>query len=173
MTKQLAELPEDAVKQLKDNRQSPQKAQFYAMVYHLREAGWPLRAIASPLGVSRSAARNWEVQGRKLVEEDNITTSILPEKWRVPATTHGTGTRAVRIPRDLNAADKVRIKELADVARNRTRWSNDNSPEAKASRELEDMIRTYVRRKVPVSTIAKHMGVTRRAVAQRIERIGV
>lgn len=172
MTKQLAILPEDTVKELKSLRESGPRPQFLANVYYLRKEGWPLRSIASPLGVSRSAVRNWDLEGKELVTVHNITT-IMKAHAPLPVTAHGTKTKVVKIPHDLNPTDRERIRTLAEVARNRTRWSEPNSKESKASDELEELIAKAVRRKVPVATIAKHMGVTRRAVAQRIEKIGV
>lgn len=166
MTKQLAELPTSAVAELKELRGNDSQ-QFHELVFILRKEGWPLRAIAGPLGVSRSAVRNWETKIHTPVNRK------LPVEYKLPPSTFGQGHKIVKIPHDLKEEDRVKIYLLAQEAKKKTRWSEPDSAEYKASQELEDLIVYYIRRKVPVATIARHMGVTRRAVAQRLEKINV
>lgn len=161
MTKELATLPEEVVTQLKDLREAQDYTALHDFTATLRKQGWPLRAIATPLGVSRSAVRNWEVAGTAEQKTD------VPSP---PKTVHGSKTRKVKIPRDVPQSDRDRLRSLAETARSRTRWSNANSPEYRASEELDSLVAKYAARKVPLATIARHMGVTRRAVAQRLEK---
>lgn len=137
---------------------------FLSFILTLREADWPLRAIAEPFNVSRTAAMKWETKAKGHSE-----VSINPDLLLV--TPEGYGVRRKRIIPDIPKADLKKLKELAIQAKGVTRWTPHTHPAKIAAIHLEKMILHYTQeRKVPVSVVARHLGVTPRAIAQRIEK---
>jgi hypothetical protein len=167
MTKSLAVLPEDTAQDLREAKENNPK-QFYGMVYQLAEAGWPHRAIAEPFGVSRASAGNWLSKASQDTSELDLSYDKIPS---VPVTTHGQNYRPKKIKPDVPQKDIELLRDLAAQAKQVTRWTAPNSPLRAASEKLEEKLVYYVEtRKVPVAVIARHLGVTRRAIAQRIEK---
>lgn len=162
--KPLAHLPDDVVSNLKDLKQTNQD-EFDALVLGLRQAGWPLRSIADPFGVTRVTAKNWETRALS----SGVTPKEVPP---LPLDVRGVKVRAKRIPPDIPSKDRVRIAELSKKARLVRRWTLSNSEEFKAAGELEQLILLYViERRVPAATFARYAGVSRRAIMQRVEKI--
>lgn len=136
----------------------------------LAAEGWPPRTIAGASGLSRTAVSNRLYRNSLSNDPKPNTEHKVPpfnKKLYAP------GVRPKKLESNLTAEDRLKIRELHDKAKNKTRWSTPTSPENIASEELDQMILKYVRRKVSLSVISKHMGVTRRAVAQRIEKFKV
>lgn len=132
----------------------------------LAAEGWPVRVLTDATGLSRSAIH------RRLRSENSTTGTPHP----VPKFNHklfGPGVKSKALTLNIPPADREKMHDLHQKAKNRTRWSEPTSEENIASQELDHMIRKYVQRKVSLTTIAKHIGVTRRAVAQRIEKFDV
>lgn len=164
-------LPPETVQRLNAAKtDTTDKTALYSLVADLTDAEWPLRSIAQALGVSRTTAHNYSRRGTSARPEGYTPPADTPTK---PIDTYGAGLRAKRIPLDVPPAELPRLKELYESARKKTRWSNQNSPEVKDSTELGELLLKYRRRKIPLATIAKHLGVTRRALAQRIENFDV
>lgn len=84
-----------------------------------------------------------------------------------------TGT-ARKIRPDIPSSERQHLLEVATLARKNRRWSDSHSKERLAAQELEQLIKYHIlERGVAVSRFAKRAGVTNRAIAQRLERIGV
>lgn len=169
MTKSLASLPDDISQILQNAKeQNEDKDLFLSLVARLRELGWPLRAIAEPFQVSRTTAKNWETSAKKVTLKPS---SELPQLPAVPVISYGQEYRPQKIKPDITQKDLILMKNLAKSAKKVTRWSEPNSSERNASKQLEEKILYYVdQRKVNISVIARHLGVTRRSVSQRIEK---
>lgn len=167
MTKSLAVLPEDTAQDLREAKENNQKL-FLGMVYQLAEAGWPHRAIAEPFGVSRASAGNWLSKATQDISVLDLSYAKIPS---VPVTTHGQSYKPKRIKPDVPQKDIDLMRDLAEQAKQVTRWTPPNSPLRVATAKLEEKLVYYTQtRKVPVAVIARHLGVTRRAIAQRIEK---
>lgn len=170
MTKAVAHLPADASRRLQELRAEEQEGRFYAYLLELREAGWPLRAIAEPLGVSRAAVMGWQ----RKAEAAHLTITIAGHNPLVPAlplASHSQPYYAKKITPDIPKKDRPELIQLHRQAKKVTRWTPEEHPSRQAAKELEERILFYAnQRKVPVASIAKHLGVTRRAIAQRIEK---
>lgn len=166
--KKNAQLPEAAAKNLRDARERSQ-TEFFAHIIALREERWPLRSIGDVFGVTRVAAKAWFTRAEN--NEDAVElakTLVVP---RLPINTRGNGVKAVKIVPDVPSKDRTVIRNLADQAKNVRRWTPEDSPEREAALELEELLYHYHKnRNVPVTKLAEYAGVTRRAVAQRLEK---
>lgn len=137
------------------------------LICALAAEGWPVRVLSDATGLSKATIH------RRISGNKNQTPS---SKHPVPPFNHklyGHGVRAKKIVRNLTQADRAKIHDLQQQAKTKTRWSTPTSKENLASEELDRLVLKYVQRKVSLTVIAKHMGVTRRAVAQRIEKFDV
>lgn len=169
MTKAVAHLPADVSRLLKEFREEENPRNFYSYLSALRAKGWPLRAIAEPLNVSRAAVLSWSKQAALT----NIDTAMernypVPD---LPMDTHAQPYTAKKITPDIPKKDLPELIQLHRQAKKVTRWTPEEHPNRQAARILEERILFYTnQRKVPVASIARHLGVTRRAIAQRIEK---
>lgn len=171
MTKPLAELPEKTVSELRELEGDA----LYTKIRTLRDNGWTLRSIAAPLNVSRTTVQNWTVKAQQALEEAPETVET-PSEANEPTPSlfsYGSNVRPFKIPKDIPPKDIKVMQDLRERSKGKTRWTPENSDAAIASRELDKYISKYAQRKVPLQTIARHLGVTRRAVAQRIEKFEV
>ena len=166
--KQNATLPEEYVTVLKDVDRS--SALFLAHVVSLRLQGWPLRALADPLGVSRVTIRNWQSKGSARQDILQLTTQITTPP--VPLDAKGTGVTTKKIPKGIPERDRTRIAELSPIAAKNNQWVRKDSEERLASQELDSLVETYViQRNVSATVFAQAAGVSRRAIMQRVERV--
>lgn len=168
MTKPLAELPNETVKELQEFKETDTE-KLREKIRALRGKGWTLRSIATALNVSRTTIQNWDKKATA-TDTDKLTDDALPTPSLF---SYGSNVFPFKIPKDIPPKDIKVMQELREAAKNKTRWSDQNSKETKASQELDKYILKYSQRKVPLQTIAKHLSVTRRAVAQRIEKLEV
>jgi hypothetical protein len=170
--KKNADLPEDTANLLRKIR-TEDRNEFYAFLLALREKRWPYRAIGDVFGVTRAAVKSWCVQASKdpfnyTRAEAMLNGSDVPA---LPPTTRGSLARPKRLVADVSSADQQRIADLTRQARVVKRWTPENSPARAAAAELEELLHFYAKeRKVPIARLAQYAGVTRRAVAQRIEK---
>lgn len=148
-------------------RKSPE---VLSHIYALRQRGWPLRAIAAPLEISRVTVANWADEASK--SKDIVLHALSIPAPHVPLDAKGQGIIVRKIPKGIPEKDRKRIQELTETASKNTRWSRSDSPERIASRELDELVDKYVcQRSVSASTFAEVAGVTRRAIMQRVERV--
>lgn len=166
--KKNAELPEAVAQELKRLRETSQ-IDFYAYVIALRAKRWPLRAIGDAFGVTRVAAKAWYT--RALDSDEAVLLSSNFHAPDLPLNTRGNGFKAVKIVPDVPVKDREVIRDLAERAKNVRRWTPEDSPERDAALELEELLYHYHKnRSVPITKLAEYAGVTRRAVAQRLEK---
>lgn len=144
-----------------------QSNQFYLNIVSLHKNGWSLQDIASSFDVSKSAVANWEKKGKKVTDQftamvgipiKNVEKPELPSKAPKP--------EPVSIPIDAQQT----ILKLAQMASKVSRNTPGDAPSRKAAAELEDILRYYKDQGVSYSKLAAAAGVTRRAIAQRLEK---
>lgn len=161
-TKARIQLPESEKQALVAAREAGDLVALRQRVLALRQAGWPLRAIGDPLNTGRSTARMWELHA----DPKEATPSVT----QCPRGKHGAGERVVRMRLDVPPSERDELKRLALSARKVRGSTPQDAQERRDAKQLEQMIKRYVHRGVPVKRIAGHMGVTYRAVAARLER---
>ena len=146
-----------------------QSNQFYLNIVSLHLNNWSLQDIASSFGVSKSAVANWEKKGKKLItipsfdQGNNIPVKEvkkpeLPSKAPKPE------------PVDFPIEAQQTILKLAQAASRVSRNTPADAPSRKAAAELEDILKHYKDQGVSYSKLAAAAGVTRRAIAQRLEK---
>lgn len=166
-----AALPESEKQRLLELRNNPDQRGLRERVVALRYAGWPLRAIGEAVNVSRMSVHVWQ----SMVEENPDAVKRVEQIKDVPTLpmdARGSGVTVRKINIDVPQTDRERLKQLANKAKTVRRWSAEDSEERKASDELDKLVIKYVeKRGVKPMTVARHAGVTRRAIMARLERI--
>ena len=153
-------LPEEAVRTLKVLR-STDENEFHAYVKSLRAAKWSLRSIADSLGVSHSVVAVWT---RKADGTSTLSVPTIPQSAQQQS-------GLTRLPKvHISTQDEKRIAELAPEASLVRRFTAQDSPTRAAALELEDLLWHYKELGVTLNDLAKAAGVTRRAIAQRLEK---
>lgn len=171
LRKKNADLPEDAATLLQKFR-AEDKAEFHAFLLALREKKWPYRAIGDVFGVTRAAVRSWYVQAASDPFNFSRAEAMLDgeDVPSLPPNTRGSTARPKKLVPEVSPEDQEKIQDLTAQARVVKRWTPENSPARAAAFELETLLHHHAGRGVPVSRLAQYAGVTRRAVAQRIEK---
>jgi hypothetical protein len=137
------------------------KDAFYALVWALRSKNWPLRAIAEPLGVSRTAVQGWE---RK-----STTETPLPEVETMP--TPPPKERTSGTPKkNLSDEECQTLRELAEEASTVRRYTDQNAQARRSADLLESKLYTYRVKGLSLTQLAVACGVSRSAVAQRLRK---
>lgn len=131
-----------------------------ALVAAYRRAGWTLQAIGAPLGKGRSTVRLWE--------KTHPVDVALPDVPKAPLRV--TKQRVVKLPPDVPLAEREKLRELAEQARQVRRWTGYDAQERVSSRQLDELLRTYQANGVNSAILARRIGVTHRAVRARLER---
>lgn len=152
-------LPEETANELITLRKEDTE-EFYAFIKGLTSAGWSLRSIANAIGVSFTSVQKWKT----LAAQE--TTRAIPE---VPQRFKATSSKPVKPEVHIPSSDKTRIQELipqAAMVRGRT---PQDSPYREAARELEDILFKYKELDASYKTLSQIAGVSRRAIAQRLE----
>jgi hypothetical protein len=156
----LPSLSPDTVNKLMALRDTD-KDSFYALVWVLRAINWPLRAIAEPLGVSRTAVQGWE---RKATAEPP-----LPEAETMP--TPPPKERTSGTPKkNLSDEECQTLRKLADEASTVRRYTDENAPARRSAALLESKIYTYRIKGITLTQLAEACGVSRSAIAQRLRK---
>jgi predicted DNA-binding protein YlxM (UPF0122 family) len=146
-----------------------QNEQFYLNVLSLHLSGWSLQEIANSFSVSKSAVANWEKKGKKLSAQSTTLVSAIeiPQKDKaIVEPSKEPKTPVVDFP--IEAQQK--ILKLAQVASKVSRNTPLDAPSRIAAAELEDILYFYKTAGVPYSKLAAAAGVTRRAIAQRLDK---
>lgn len=163
-----AVLPKDEADRLRQLREDKNYEELYLRTLALREAKWPLRAIADELGVSRMAVKNWEDSAKKRNLADKLSTVTVPE---LPLDAVGSEGRPVRKPIDVPTDERETLRILAQSAKKVRRWTPLNAQERQDAAKLDELlVKHFEARGVQPMIIARHAGVTRRAVVARLER---
>jgi hypothetical protein len=134
---------------------------FYALVKALRTEGWPLRAIAEPFSVSRTAVQGWEQkyeEGTPLPEVPTLP--VVPRKERKNSSKKYT-----------LAVDEIKdLQHLANLASTVRRYTDPNSTSRKAAAELEQKLIEYSDRGISRTQLAKYCGVSDSSIKQRLRK---
>lgn len=155
-------LPEKTASELVTLRETDTDL-FYVAIKALTDEKWSLRAIAEAIGVSFTSVQKWKT----LADTQHYAVTIdIPE---VPQKLKATSSRPTKPEVHIPASDQTRIQELipqAAMVRGRT---PENSSYREAARELEDLFFKYKEQDVSYKTLSEIAGVSRRAIAQRLE----
>lgn len=154
-------LPQETVDYLQSIRRSdPEK--FYASIKGLNlKNGWSLRSIASSMDVSASGVAVWTRKADSIISED---LPVVPKK--TPVTPE---TPKSKKP-NISASDQERIARLTQEASVVRRYTAQDHPARKAAKELEDLLHFYYNRGATLSQLSQIANVSRRAIAQRLEK---
>lgn len=129
----------------------------------LHEAGWPLSAIAVPLGISRQAVDQW---GGGQSDRSDLPPVPIPPPPKPKVAT-------VRIlPPQVPPADVTRMQELVPLAEQVNGRTPADSPLREAGKELAAIMARNVEQGVSINRIAVAAGQTRNAAAFRLVRYG-
>jgi hypothetical protein len=156
-------LPAKEVETLERLRATDESA-FRARVRDLRDVGWTLSAIAEPFNKARSSARAWAMSAdEKTPRAKDVPTPTRSDPSFAP-------TRVRKLRPDIPAEERDEFKRLAESARKIRGWTPQGSKERQDAEKFEQLLESYVERGVPVKRLARHAGVTYRAIAARLER---
>lgn len=161
MNEPLPQLSEKTVKEMTILRNGHLPV-FYAYIHVLREKGWPLRAIAEALDVSRTTVSNWDKKSSRIT---NVPSNIQDLPQNLPKK-----VKSVYLDYMIPLDEQNKMKSLTEKASKVRRYTDRNSPARKAAEELEQIILQHKEKGASLSDIAEACGVTRRAVAQRINK---
>ena len=131
-----------------------------ARVALLRQKGWSVRQIAPAAGVSRTTVSNW---GSTPV--DPYAQSVLSHRVIASA-----GVKTVKWYARIPRYDVEEMQKLAVGAKKVTSASSKDSENYQDGLFLDNFIQHYLDNLVPVTEIAKILGITHRAVRARLER---
>lgn len=159
----LPELSPSTIQHLSELRDKEDKEEFYLHVASLRRNSWPLRAIAEPLGVSRSIVNIWETKIDPLAK--------LPEVEELPKQI-SEQVKPIYSRYELSKEDAQTLWDLAREASKVRRYTDPDSPAREAARELEDLLHFHKEKGASLNTLKDACGVSRRAIAQRLEKRG-
>lgn len=129
----------------------------------LHEAGWPLAAIATPLGISRQAVDQWG--------SGNPDRSDLPPV-PIPPPPKPKPTPVRELPPQVPPEDVARMRELVPLAEQVNGRTAPDSPLRVAGKELAEIMARNVRAGVSINRVAVAAGQTRNAAAFRLVRYG-
>lgn len=160
-TSKLPELPNTTTTQLVALKGSCPE-EFYALVKALRLKGWPLRAIATPLSVSRTSVQSWEARYRT----ETLLPPNVPDLPKVEVKDRTTNTPAYR----LTPEESNNLKELASLAALVSRYTDTNAPSRLAAAELEALLLHYNSVGVSKKKLAAHCDVSDSSIKQRLRK---
>lgn len=135
--------------------------EFIALVKALRLKGWPLRAIAEPFSVSRTAVQGWESQYRG---------ATLPEVPDLPVREVKERKKKTTEPYVLSKEEAKTLRQLADQASQVRRFTDRNAPSRQAATELESKLIEYSNKGVSRKQLAIHCGVSDSSIKQRLRK---
>lgn len=156
----LPTLPQDTTDKLLALK-GTNSGEFYALVKALRIEGWPLRAIAAPFSVSRTAAQGWEKK-----YEDGTPLPQVPALPVVPR--QGRKNSSKKYTLDLDQIKE--LQHLANLASNVRRYTDRNAPSRTAAAQLEALLIEYSDKGVSRTQLAKYCGVSDSSIKQRLRK---
>jgi hypothetical protein len=156
----LPELSLETIARLKYLRDADRPS-FYEYVASLRKNKWPLRAISVPLGVSRSIVQIWE---HKVPEN-----TPLPDSEQLPRAIDDQ-VKPIYLRYELTDDESTELYVLAREASKVRRFTDQDSPSRNAAKELEEKLHYHKERGASLNTLKVACGVSRRAIAQRLEK---
>lgn len=143
------------------NLKEAKSEDLYHFTTALREAGWPLRAIAEVFPVSRVAVSKWALRG-----DPSLNTYPVHEP---PIVDPSLRTKASKkcVPTEEEAEQ---LKTLATSASSVRRYTGENSLSRLAAEELEEMIQELRDRGATLQMLADSCGVSRSSISQRLRK---
>jgi hypothetical protein len=155
-------LPEKTATELIALRESDTDL-FYVAIKALTDHKWSLRSIAEAIGVSFTSVQKWKT----LADTEHYALTIeVPE---VPERFKATSSKPTKPEVHIPSSDQNRIQELIPLAAMVRGRTPQDSPYREAARELEDILFKYKEQDVSYKTLSALAGVSRRAIAQRLE----
>lgn len=134
--------------------------EFSRLVKALRLAEWPLRAIAEPFGVSRTAVQGWEA---------NYDGGTLPEVPKPPKRPKKTSEKASK-KATLTEDEAKNLFYLTQQASKVRRYTDQNAPSRRAAAQLEALLIEYTQRGVTKAQLAEYCGVSDSSIKQRLRK---
>lgn len=134
---------------------------FYDHVEALVSAGWPLRAIAEPLGVSGTTVSVWA--GKATHSEDISLLEDLPSD--LPRAINSRYRKS-----EVSEESGVLLRSLVESARRVRRNTPDNSPFRVASAQLDSLLSELNASGVSIERLATECGVSRGAIVRRLNK---
>lgn len=157
----LPSLSEETKLILKEAYDLEDKHDFYNLILSLRKKNWPLRAMADALNVSRTAVQNWE----RKADPDKISDSVEELPQKIDAQIRPLYSKFV-LSKEQASSLLALAKKAALVRKN----TLENAPEKLAAKELEQLLMEYKEQGCSLSQLARVCHVSRRAIAQRLEK---
>lgn len=156
----LPELSEVTVNILRDLREGDRQ-HFYAYIVSLRANHWPLRAIATPLGVSRTAVQRWQklFDASVHVPVTEELPEVLPRR---------VNTSYIRMK--LTSEQEEELNKLAHEASKVRRYTDPNAQSRRDAETLEALLKEYKEEGASLGQLASACGVSRSAIAQRLRK---
>lgn len=140
---------------------------LYALIVAAHDAGWSYGSIAQPLEVSRALVHNlYTRESPKPEVQARAKTLNFPVPPK-PATQ--TKHYTPKPPLAALAIDSM--KTLAQKARKVSRYTGPNEEPALASAKLNSLLNTYNEQGYSLQYLADCIGVTKSAVAQRVQKV--
>lgn len=158
--KKLPALPEETQQKLMALKGSCPE-EFYALVKALRLEGWPLRAIAEPFFVSRTAVQGWEA---KFDGKTDLPT--IPSLPITPVEDRHKGTKKITLTQEQSEE----LHRLATEASSVRRFTDENAPSRIAASELERLLVSYSESGVTRVDLAQACGVSDSSIKQRLRK---
>lgn len=135
--------------------------EFHALIKALRNEGWPLRAIAAPFAVSRTAIMDWEKKCKPDAVLPEVPELPLPEpKDRVNSSKKYT----------LTEGEIKNLHDLTEKASKVRRYTDQNAPSRSAARQLEELLIEYSNNGISRTQLAQYCGVSDSAIKQRLRK---
>lgn len=161
-------LADNFVKNMNALRES-QSNQFYINIVSLHQNNWSLQDIATSFSVSKSAVANWEKKGKKIISAQPFhIANTVPVKEKKVITVSKTPEK---VQPDFPIEAQQKILTLAQTASKVSRNTPLDAPSRIAAKELEEILAFYKEKGVSYSKLAAAAGVTRRAIAQRLDKV--
>lgn len=161
-------LADNFVKNMNTLREA-QSDQFFINIVALHNHNWSLQEIATSFSVSKSAVANWEKKGKKIINGlPFVVSDTLPYKEKKDTSP---SKAPEKIQPDFPIDAQQKILTLAQAASKVSRNTPLDAPSRKAAKELEELLAFYKEKGVSYSKLAAAAGVTRRAIAQRLEKL--
>lgn len=149
-----------------------QDSQFFINIVSLHQNNWSLQEIANSFSVSKSAVATWEKKGKKIIEDLPFAVAIdsdVPFKEKKELKSASKTVKKVQIDFPIEAQQRILV--LTQVASKVSRNTPVDAPSRIAAKELEDLLAFYKEKGVSYSKLAAAAGVTRRAIAQRLDKV--
>lgn len=156
----LPSLSEDTAEHLRSLRKGDAQP-FFAYIKSLRRNKWPLRAIATPLGVSRTAISNWE--------DAVLDSTPVPESERFPEAPKKI-KRKLSQKYKLTSSQEEELKNLAHEASKVRRFTDEYASSRLDAAKLEELLRLYTKAGASLGQLAKACEVSRSSIAQRLRK---